>query len=140
VTPFRSRPENTHGLIHHGDIGRRDRAHTGLPDATTIVIVGHWAGSAVGDETGDPPEVRVSTWLTARPGNNTLVWNAMPEVVHERGGSARRTEIWEMIGNYDTISHAQAVHRYRLDTYGKFTQLCSACSPTWRRIGCTPRS
>jgi hypothetical protein len=39
--------------------------------------------TGVGDETGEPPEARVSAWLTAQTGKKTLMWNTSPEAVHE---------------------------------------------------------
>lgn len=39
--------------------------------------------TGVGDETGEPPETRVTAWLTSLPGNKVLVWNTVAEAVHE---------------------------------------------------------
>ena len=39
--------------------------------------------TGVGDETGEPPEARVTAWLTAAPGGKALVWDTMAEAVHE---------------------------------------------------------
>jgi hypothetical protein len=39
--------------------------------------------TGVGDETGEPPEARVTAWLTSRPGNKTLLWDTVAEAVHE---------------------------------------------------------
>ena len=39
--------------------------------------------TGVGDETGEPPEARVTAWLTAAPGGKALVWDTVAEAVHE---------------------------------------------------------
>ncbi len=39
--------------------------------------------TGVGDETGEPPEARVTAWLTSIPGNKALVWDTDPNAVHE---------------------------------------------------------
>lgn len=39
--------------------------------------------TGVGDETGEPPETRVTAWLTSLPGNKALVWDTVAEAVHE---------------------------------------------------------
>jgi hypothetical protein len=39
--------------------------------------------TGVGDRTGEPPEARVSAWLTSAPGNKALVWDTVTEAVHE---------------------------------------------------------
>jgi predicted dienelactone hydrolase len=39
--------------------------------------------TGVGDETGEPPETRVTAWLTSLPGDKVLVWNTVAEAVHE---------------------------------------------------------
>jgi hypothetical protein len=39
--------------------------------------------TGVGDETGEPPEARVSAWLTSAPGDKTLLWDTVAEAVHE---------------------------------------------------------
>ena len=39
--------------------------------------------TGVGDETGEPPETRLTPWLTSVPGNKVLVWNTEVEAVHE---------------------------------------------------------
>ena len=39
--------------------------------------------TGVGDETGEPPEARVTAWLTSVPGDKALVWDTVAEAVHE---------------------------------------------------------
>lgn len=39
--------------------------------------------SGVGDETGEPPETRLTAWLTSVSGNKVLVWDTEAEAVHE---------------------------------------------------------
>jgi hypothetical protein len=39
--------------------------------------------TGVGDETGEPPEARVTAWLTSPSGNKALVWDTVAEAVHE---------------------------------------------------------
>jgi hypothetical protein len=39
--------------------------------------------TGVGDRTGEPPEARVTAWLTSGPGNKALVWDSVAEAVHE---------------------------------------------------------
>jgi hypothetical protein len=39
--------------------------------------------TGVGDETGEPPEARVSAWLTSTPGDKVLLWDTEAEAVHE---------------------------------------------------------
>jgi hypothetical protein len=39
--------------------------------------------TGVGDKTGEPPEARVTAWLTAAPGGKALVWDTVAEAVHE---------------------------------------------------------
>jgi hypothetical protein len=39
--------------------------------------------TGVGDETGEPPEARVTAWLTSVPGKKALVWDTVAEAVHE---------------------------------------------------------
>jgi hypothetical protein len=56
--------------------GIREHSFAGL-DRPFLFITG------VGDETGEPPETRVTAWLTSRPGNKVLVWDTVAEAVHE---------------------------------------------------------
>jgi hypothetical protein len=39
--------------------------------------------TGVGDKTGEPPEARVTAWLTSAPGYKALVWDTVAEGVHE---------------------------------------------------------
>jgi predicted dienelactone hydrolase len=39
--------------------------------------------TGVGDETGEPPESRVTAWLSALPGKKVLSWDLHPAAVHE---------------------------------------------------------
>jgi predicted dienelactone hydrolase len=39
--------------------------------------------TGVGDETGEPPEARVTAWLTSTPGDKVLLWDTEAEAVHE---------------------------------------------------------
>ena len=54
----------------------RQHSFTGI-DRPFLFITG------VGDETGEPPEARVTAWLTSAPGSKALVWNTVAEAVHE---------------------------------------------------------
>ncbi len=39
--------------------------------------------TGVGDETGEPSAARTTAWLTSRSGKKVLLWNVVPEAVHE---------------------------------------------------------
>jgi hypothetical protein len=39
--------------------------------------------TGVGDETGEPPEARVTAWLTSASGDKVLLWDTEAEAVHE---------------------------------------------------------
>lgn len=39
--------------------------------------------SGVGDETGEPPEARITGWLTSLPGSKLLLWDTNSEAKHE---------------------------------------------------------
>ena len=39
--------------------------------------------TGVGDETGEPPEARVTAWLTSSPGDKALLWDTEAEALHE---------------------------------------------------------
>ena len=60
--------------------------------------------TGVGDETGEPPEARVTAWLTSVPGNKVLVWDTVAEAVHEtmdidKCDTAVRADHCEWIGS-----------------------------------------
>ena len=39
--------------------------------------------TGAGDETGEPSAARTTAWLTSRAGNKALLWDVVPEAVHE---------------------------------------------------------